>query len=282
LAAEVASAHEGYIVIKESFRKEHERLRTALREMAAIGALGDLRLTIVKGPEEYLLGEEKALLNVIEGNGPLPRTQDEPPYEIGLFATPTSPNPALVNNAETFAHVPGIVRDGADSFRKLGTTDTPGTLLFTLSGDLARPGVYEIEAGISLRELFREYGGGALPGRRFVAALSGVSSGVIVPSLFDTPAEFGALSRIGAGLGSAGFILFDDTRSMPRLAQTVARFLYVESCNQCSACKVGLRTASHSLDALFEDGARPDLLDMAMIGAQHAPQGNRCYLPVQG
>ncbi len=280
IAAYALDAKAGFVAIKASFAKEIQRLLQALAEMKEI--VGSFPITIVEGPEEYLFGEEKAMLNVIEGEGPLPREADEPPYEHGLFATPGSPNPALAGNVETFAHVPSIVRLGGDSFRQLGTADTPGTILFTLSGDLARPGVYELPAGIPLDTLFHEVGGGPRPGRKLRAAISGVSSGVIPAERWKTPADFGSLAHIGAGLGSAGFVVFDDAASMPRVAQAAARFLYVESCNQCSACKSELRIASRSLDAMFDPArAHRDLLERAVVSARRAPQGNRCYLPAE-
>jgi NADH-quinone oxidoreductase subunit F len=279
IAAHAIGATKGYIALKGSFRREIDRVRTALGEMRA--QLGDFVIEIVEGPEEYLFGEEKALLNVIEGEGPLPREADNPPYEIGLFATPGSPNPALVNNAESYAHVPSIVRHGAASFRALGTSDTPGTVLFTLSGDVERPGVYEREAGISLRELVFQVAGGLGEGRRLKAILPGVSTAVIEPDKLDTPADFGHLAAIGAGLGSGGFVVYDDRRSLARVAQTVARFLYVESCNQCSACKTNLGLASTALDELAAGSTDADLPDRALFSARHAPQANRCYLPVQ-
>jgi NADH:ubiquinone oxidoreductase subunit F (NADH-binding) len=283
IAAHTVGARSAYVALKASFTSEIERLNAALAEMRTAGALGELRISLTLGPEEYLFGEEKALLEVIEGNDPLPRTADEPPYERGLFATPGSPNPALVSNAETLAHVPSIVRHGPASFREVGTRDTPGTLLFTVSGDVRRPGVYERPAGITLRSLFLEVAGGPREGRKLKAALSGVSVAPIPAERFDTPADFGSLALIGSGLGSAGFIVYDDAASMPRVAQMAARFLYVESCNQCSACKHGLRTASSALDALFDaQRARRDLLARARYGALGAPQGNRCYLPAEG
>ncbi|HET7788818.1 MAG TPA: SLBB domain-containing protein [Myxococcales bacterium] len=283
IAAHAVGARSAYIALKASFTREIARVNDALAELQAGGALGGLRVSIARGPEEYLFGEEKALLEVIEGNDPLPRSADEPPYERGLFATPGSPNPALVSNAETLAHVPSIVRHGAGSFRELGTRDTPGTLLFTVSGDVRRPGVYERPAGITLRELFCEAAGGPREGRQLKAALSGVSVAPIAAERFDTPADFGSLALIGSGLGSAGFIVYDDAASMPRVAQMAARFLYVESCNQCSACKHGLRVASTALDALFDaQHAGPGLLARARYGALSAPQGNRCYLPAEG
>jgi NADH:ubiquinone oxidoreductase subunit F (NADH-binding) len=280
IAAHVVGTHELYIAIKESFRTEIERLQQAVEELRGAGLLDGFTLRIVAGPEEYLFGEEKALLNVLEGQGPLPREAHYPPYERGLGATAESPNPALVNNVETFAHVPSIVRHGADSFRKLGTSDTPGTLLFTLCGDLDKPGVYEAEAGIPLRELFFRLGGGPRGPRSFKAALCGVSACIIGPEKFETRADFGSLRMINAGLGSGGFILIDDEASVPPVAQAVARFLYVESCNQCTACKHGLRTASGAIDELFDPKtATPDDYERALFGARSAPQGNRCFLP---
>jgi NADH-quinone oxidoreductase subunit F len=280
IAAHVVGATKGYIALKGSFRRELARVRTALEEMKDV--CDGFVIEVIEGPEEYLFGEEKALLSVIEGDGPLPREADNPPYEVGLFATPGSPNPALVNNAESYAHVPSIVRHGADSFREVGTSDTPGTVIFTISGDVARPGVYEREAGITLRELIFDVAGGLAEGQRVKAILGGVSTAVIGPDKLDTPADFGHLAAIGAGLGSAGFIVYDDRRSLARVAQAVSRFLFVESCNQCSACKTNLGLASAALDELGAGGHAPDLADRAVFSARHAPQANRCYLPVQG
>jgi NADH:ubiquinone oxidoreductase subunit F (NADH-binding) len=283
IAAHVIEARDVYVVVKASFTRELARLRAAAREIADAGLFSYHEIHFCEGPEEYLLGEEKALLEVVEGNGPLPRPADEPPYEHGLFATATSPNPALVNNAETFAHVPSIVRRGGESFRRLGTEDTPGSLLFTVSGDVVRPGVYELPAGVPLRQVFDEVAGGPRPGRAFKAAVSGTSSAVLSADQFDTPADFGSLARAGSGLGSAGFVLYDDAASMPRVAQALARFLYVESCNQCSACKRGLGVASTAIDEMFDRAASgADHAARAAEGARSAPQGNRCYLPVGG
>jgi len=283
IAAHVVGAERTFVAIKKSFIREVARLRGAVDEMDRAGALGGITVEIVEGPEEYLFGEEKALLEVIEGNDPLPREAHYPPYERGLFATALSPNPAAVNNVETLARVPGILRHGPESFRALGTADTPGPLLFTVSGDVVRPGVYELEAGITLKALFTEVAGGPHGGHKLRAALSGVSTAVIDAERFHTHIDHASLSLIGAGLGSAGFIVLDDRRSIPRVTQSVARFLYVESCNQCAACKHGLRMASSAIDELFDsEKATADDIERALYGARHAPQGNRCYLPVQG
>ena len=283
IAGRVIDARQLYVGVKASSTTEIARLTKAIEEMAAAGVLAGREIRVVPGPEEYLFGEEKALLEVLEGNEPLPREPHYPPYEKGLFATPFSPNPALVNNAETFAHIPSIVTRGGDTFRRLGTSNTPGTCLYTISGDVLRPGVYEREAGVTLRELIHDAAGGPREGRQVKAVLSGVAAPVITANRLDTPADFASMEMAGSALGSAGFMVFDDSRSMPRLAQAVARFLYVESCNQCAACKHGLRVASEALDGIFgAPTSRADDYLRALYGARSAPQANRCYLPVEG
>ncbi|HKY63133.1 MAG TPA: SLBB domain-containing protein, partial [bacterium] len=237
MAAATIGAKAAYIVLKSSFEPELAALKKAWHEMKRRAGFKRLPLHFVQGPEEYLLGEEKALLNVIENEGPFPRPADEPPYERGLFATPVSPNPALVNNAETLAHVATILRHGAESFRRLGSADTPGTILVTLSGDVARPGVYEVEAGRTLRSLLQDEGGGPVEGRSWKGLLCGVSAALIPPEQLDTPADFGSLRAIGSNLGSAGFIALGERAPMRAVTEALSRFLYVESCNQCSACK---------------------------------------------
>jgi NADH:ubiquinone oxidoreductase subunit F (NADH-binding) len=282
IAAHVIRAKAIYIGIKAAFRKEADRLEEAIREMRPkAGPSANVDIQVVRGPEEYLFGEEKAMLNYIESGLPLPREAHYPPYEKGLFSTPDSSNPALVNNAETFAHVPSIVQHGANGFRRLGNADTSGTILLTISGDVRRPGVYEVEAGIPIRKILDWFAGGSRNGIK--AILPGFAAGVIPAERLDTPADFGSLSRIGSGLGSAGFIVLDNSRSMVRVAQAVARFLYVESCNQCPACKHGLRMSSQALTGMFDpEESQVHSVDFALSGAHSAPQANRCYLPVQG
>jgi NADH:ubiquinone oxidoreductase subunit F (NADH-binding)/quercetin dioxygenase-like cupin family protein len=281
IAAHVVGAKTIYIGIKATFEHEIDRLNQAVHQMRTAGLMSDIDVEMSPGPAEYLFGEEKALLNQIEAGQPLPREAHYPPYEKGLFATSGSPNPALVNNVETFAHVPSIVREGADGFRALGTTDTPGTVLYTISGDVKRQGVYECNAGVSLRKLIYELAGGPLDGD-VKAVLSGFSAGVIAGNELDTPADFGSLSAIGSGLGSAGFIVLNSARSLVRVAQAGLRFLYVESCNQCPACKHGLRIASKTIDGMFDpQESHFHSVDLALFAARSAPQANRCYLPVQ-
>lgn len=278
------------IGIKKSFRREIQRLKDAIGEMRGKGFFQGMDLEIIEGPEEYLFGEEKGLLNVMDGIGPFPREAHYPPYEWGLKPTIQSPNPALVSNAETFAHIPSILHYGADSFRKIGLAETPGTVIVTVCGEVQRPGVFEVETSATLREVLYGQAGGPRPGRRFKAVLPGVSAAVLLPGKFDTPLGFDALREAGSSLGSAGFIVLDDSSSIPRVAQAVARFLYVESCGQCPACKMGLRLASRSVDRMFDGSRRrplteskeKDLEEVAVDAALSGPQANRCFLPAGG
>jgi NADH-quinone oxidoreductase subunit F len=172
IAAYAIGAERAFIGIKGGFEREVARLTTAMEEMAARDLIGPAPIELVRGPDEYLFGEEKALLEVIEGNDPLPRVV--PPWMEGLFRRPDSPNPTAANNVETLANVPWIVDRGPEWFRSFGTQDSPGTMLFTLSGDVRFPGVYELPLGLTLGDLIegrgRRRGGGTpdegdLPGR---------------------------------------------------------------------------------------------------------------------
>ncbi len=293
VAATVINAREAFVAVKTSFAAEIAALERALREMAAAGLLCDAPVSLVGGPEEYLFGEEKALLEVVEGNDPMPRWL--PPYLHGLFATTpqegwssgappaadpvrVGSNPTLVNNVESLANVPLILDRGPDWYRTIGTRDTPGPLLATVVGDVERAGFGEIEPGTPLREVIESIGGGPLPGRAVKAVLSGVSNPVLTGRDLDAPVSYEGLAAVGGGLGSAGFIVYDDTRSMLAVARMVSRFLYVESCGQCRACKFGTGEITRHLDALARTGGGS--FDIEVIGQRlrEVTDQNRCFL----
>jgi NADH-quinone oxidoreductase subunit F len=293
IAATVVGAREVFIAVKASFAPEIAALERALREMADAGLLYDAPFSLVGGPEEYLFGEEKALLEVIEGNDPMPRWL--PPYQHGLFATTpqegwsagtapvedadrTGSNPTLVNNVESLANVPLILDRGPDWYRTIGTRDTPGPLVCTVVGDVAHAGFGEIEPGTPLREVIDVLGGGSATGRPIKAVLSGVANPVLTGDDLDAPVSYEALAARGSGLGSAGFIVFDDTRSMLSVARMVSRFLYVESCGQCRACKFGTGEITRHLDALAS--AETGSYDIEVIGQRlrDVTNQNRCFL----
>ncbi|MGH9264789.1 MAG: NADH-ubiquinone oxidoreductase-F iron-sulfur binding region domain-containing protein [Acidimicrobiales bacterium] len=297
VAAATIGAREAYIGIKRSFQREMERLVAALEEMEAAGLAGDVPINVVGGPDEYLFGEEKALLEVIEGKPPLPRLF--PPYEHGLFATgtqmgweavPREPghgpeldmaNPTLVNNVETLANVPHILARGASWFRGMGTAESPGHAVATVVGDVVHPGVAEIELGMPLSALIDEVGGGPLPGRRIKAAFSGISNPVVTAENLHTPLTYEDMAAIGSGLGAVGFAAYDDTACMVEVAFQYSRFLWIESCGQCPACKLGTQEITHRLNEI--EACRGSEEDVAVIGGRLAnvTDGNRCYLPVE-
>lgn len=282
IGAYAVGAKKAFLGIKRSFEKEAAAVRRALEEMQAAGRLGPTPIELVLGPEDYLYGEEKALLEVIEGHDPLPREKDFPPYVKGLFVKyPSELNPAVVNNVETLSNVPHILARGATWFRSIGTSDTPGTMVFSVSGDVETPGVYELPMGTPLGELVRRCGGGLRPGRQLKAIFSGVSNAAILPADLETPLDFGSMRQIGAGLGSGGFIVYDDTACMVRVAHMFSRFLWLESCNQCISCKEGTQYATANLEKFIDGSASEVDLSEVIHGAMRAPTGNRCYLPVE-
>jgi NADH-quinone oxidoreductase subunit F len=277
IAAHAAGAQKAFIGIKAGFETEIGRLQQAMEEMASRDLLGPAPVELVGGPDEYLFGEEKALLEVIEGNPPLPRII--PPFMEGLFREPGSTNPTVVNNVETLANVPHIVRNGSEWFRSMGTEKSPGTMVFTLSGDVRHPGLYELPLGYSLRDLVFRIGGGPPEGRKTKAIFPGASSTVLLPEQLDTPLDFDAMKAVGSGLGSGGFVVYDDSACMVRATRSLSRFLYVESCAQCPACKHGTGQITDLLDRI--DRGEGSDLDFETILARclTVTDGQRCALP---
>jgi NADH-quinone oxidoreductase subunit F len=293
IACEAVGADQAFLALKASSTTELERLGHALVEVGEAGWLRDVDVQIVTGPEEYLFGEEKALLEVIEGRDPLPRWL--PPYLHGLFASgpqlgwqaseasqPGEPaaNPTLVNNVETLAHAAWIMANGPDAFREVGTAATPGTLLCTVVGDADRPGVWELPAGTPLREVLA-LAGAPRPGRSLKGIFSGVSNAVITQEMADTPLCFDALAHAGSGLGAAGFVVYDDTACMVDVAATLSRFLAVESCGQCPPCKLGTGQITAALERIRSGEGHDDDLARIQENLRVVADGNRCYVPVQ-
>ena len=293
IAAWCVGAADAYICLKASFEREREAMTRAVQEMDAAGLLNGLTVTIVAGPEEYLFGEEKAMLEVIEGKEPLPRLF--PPFQHGLFASGpnqgweagTAPasgspqaNPTLVNNLETLSNVPHILVNGADWFRSMGTDESPGTICCTIVGDVERPAVVEVEMGTPLSSVVRRCGG-SLPGRKFKAAFSGVANPVLTPERFPTPLTYEAMAAVGSGLGAGGFAFYDDTACMVEVARVFSRFLYVESCGQCRSCKFGCGEITRALERI-EAGEGKDV-DVEYIGRrlQTVTDQVRCYLATE-
>lgn len=296
IAALTVGAREAFIGIKARFELEHELLALALAEMQAADLAGDIPVVIVAGPDEYLFGEEKALLEVIEGHPPLPRLL--PPYEHGLFASvpqsgwePHDPepghrhidesNPTLVNNVETLADVAHILARGAEWFRSMGTEESPGNVVVTVVGDVVHPGVEEIELGTPLVEVIETVGGGPRPGHMVKAVMPGVANPVVPSDMLDVPVAYETMQAAGSGMGAAGFAVYDETACMVEVARQYSRFLWVESCGQCPPCKLGTEAITARLDDI--EACRGTDQDLGTISAElrRVADANRCYLPVQ-
>ena len=293
IAAFAVGADEAFVCLKASFEREIAGVTRAVQEFQAAGICSDCKVTIVAGPEEYLFGEEKAMLEVIEGNDPLPRWL--PPHLHGLFSTApqlgwqshdTQPgmnpgsgsNPTLVNNVETLSNIPHILVRGAAWFRSMGTPESPGTIVTTVVGDVIAPDIGEAEMGTPLRAVIDAVGSGVAPGRTVKAVFSGVANAVVTAANLDVPVSYEGFHAIGSGMGSAGFIVYDDTTCMVDAAYRFSRFLSIESCGQCPPCKLGSSAITEHLERL-ETGAGDDHDLKAIAGwLEHVTDGNRCYL----
>ena len=288
IAAFAIGAEEAYIGIKDKYGREIELLETAATELAEAGMLGEVPIRVVTGPDDYLLGEEKGLLEAIEGRPPFPRWY--PPYILGLHTGMPSgvgaassgwdeqTNPTVVNNVETLANVPPILARGADWFRSLGTEDSPGHMLFTISGDVRREAVAELALGTPLAVLVHGIGEGLEAGRRVKAVFPGVSNGPLPDRLLDTPMDFRSMQAVGSGLGSGGMIVYDDTACIVAVAAVLSRFLAIESCGQCPPCKLGTDALADRFFAIDAGEGTAFTLDEMTAWIGRVTDANRCGL----
>lgn len=295
VASLAVGAAEAFICMKQSFGPEIENVTRAVQEFQNSGLCGDCTINIVAGPDEYLFGEEKAMLEVIEGKPPLPRWF--PPYEHGLFASgpqegweSTSggprqhhdqPNPTLANNVETLANVPHILARGADWYRSMGTTESPGTIVTTVVGDVVAPDVGEVELGTPLGAVIDAVGSGVFPDRTVKAVFSGVANAVVMGDQLSVPVSYEGFASIGSGMGAAGFIVYDDTACMVETAYRMSRFLYVESCGQCPPCKMGSGEITSHLERIETGAGEKSDIDAIQGWLRRVTDGSRCYLAAE-
>lgn len=290
------------VALKEGEPVARARLEQAVGEMGSAGMLDDVEVSVVTGPHEYLFGEETALLEVLDGRPPLPRIA--PPYRRGVIevvehdddvdagtglsahvemAGPThgtSAPPALVDNVETLANVAHLVAEGADWFRELGTGASTGTVVCTVTGDVARPGVGEVPLGTTVRAAIDAIAGGPAEGP-VEAVLNGVSAAPLPAALLDTPLTYEDMAGVGSALGTASLIVVGEGTDMTAVAAGVARFLAVESCGQCSPCKGDGLAIADALERLCAGtGDRGDL-DAVEAALATVADGARCNLASQ-
>jgi len=269
------------ICIKEIFTKEIAILERAFEECRAAGYMGDnvmgsrhnLPLALTFGPDSYLLGEDRAQLEVIEGKPAWPRAKGIIPVYVGLYGQPT-----CVNNVETLSTVPHIILKGADWFKSIGTADSPGTMIFTLTGDVNRPGLYELPMGTPLSTLINVYGGGPIMERHVQAVFSGPTNAVIPADKLDTPLDYGSMRKIPSGLGSGGYTVLDNTACVLKMGLNFSRFLALESCGQCTSCKAGTGRITRNLELLEAGQATEETVMAILDDCQHIKGSGHCFL----
>jgi NADH-quinone oxidoreductase subunit F len=256
IAGIATGCEHGYLYVRTEYPLARARIENAIARAREHGYLGDdvtgsgrrFDIEVRRGAGAYICGEETALFNSIEGKRGEPRNKPPFPAQSGLFGKPT-----LVNNVETLINVLDIVNDGGAAFAATGTPDSSGTRLFCLSGQIRRPGVYEIPMGTTLRALI-ELAGGVAEGRKLQAVLLGGAAGSFVTETqLDVPLTFEGTRAIGATLGSGAVMVLDDTADLEAILLRIARFFRHESCGQCVPCRVGTKRQEEILQRLLVD-----------------------------
>src|SRR6186997_1251804 len=256
IAAHAIGSTNVFVYIRGEYAAEYEVLKQAADEVRDADLLGGVTLVIHRGAGAYICGEETALLDSLEGKRGQPRPRPPFPPIAGLYGAPT-----LINNVQTLANVPVILEMGVDEYKKIGPESSPGTVVYSLSGNVERPGNYELPLGTTLRELIYDVGGGIPNGRQLKAIIPGGSSvPVFTPDQIDTPADFDSIQEAGSFLGSAAIIVVDDRACMVQLCLRAEKFYMHESCGKCTPCREGTRWLVRLLEKIEAgDGTQADL-----------------------
>jgi NADH-quinone oxidoreductase subunit F len=270
IAARAAGANRCFIFIRGEYDLQGDILDKAVEEAYEAGFLGadvlgtgeQVELVVHRGAGAYICGEETALLDSLEGKRGNPRLKPPFPAVQGLYNGPT-----LINNVETLSNVPHIVTGGAEWFKSLGTEQSPGTKVVSVSGDVVRPGNYEVELGIPTREIIEGLAGGVREGRAIKGFFPGGSSAPVLTGEegLDLPYAFETMQEAGSMLGSGSIIVFDDTTSIVELALRTARFYHHESCGKCTPCREGTNWTVKMLERMVRGEATP--IDLETVAA---------------
>jgi len=251
LAGYATGANRGFIYLRYEYPETLGVLNASIAEAAGAGLVGsrvlgsdfDFDLSVIRGAGAYICGEETSMLNSMEGKHPFPRNR--PPYPVthGLDDLPT-----VVNNVETLACIPHIMREGADWYRGLGRGDQTGTKVISLSGDVARPGNFEVPLGLPLMELIDDWAGGVTAGRSLQAVtMAGLSGGFLAGDDLDVTLDEPSIRSKGSFLGAGGIMVFDDSRDMMEIAHQAMAFFAHESCGKCFPCRIGTQRLTERL-----------------------------------
>jgi bidirectional [NiFe] hydrogenase diaphorase subunit len=255
IAAYAVGANQGFLYVRAEYPLAIARLQTAIKQAKQLGLLGGgifespftFNVDIRIGAGAFVCGEETALMASVEGKRGTPRPRPPFPAESGLWDCPT-----LINNVETFANVPAILRNGAEWFAGIGTEKSKGTKVFALAGKINNTGLIEVPMGTPLRQIVEEMGGGAPDGRQIKAVQTGGPSGGCIPAQhLDTPVDYESLGKLGSIMGSGGMIVMDDSTRMVDVARYFMEFCVDESCGKCIPCRAGTVQMLHLLEKIL-------------------------------
>ena len=273
IAAYAVGADEGYVYIRGEYRLAISRMKHVIEQAREYGLLGEnifdsgfsFDLHIHAGAGAYICGEETALIESIEGNRGEPRSRPPYPTTFGLWGKPT-----LVNNVETLANIPAIIRNGPEWYKAIGTPSSRHYKVYTILGNVNVTGLIEVPMGITLREVISIYAKGMKDGSSFKLAQTGGSSGSIIPaSLQDTPMDFDSYSKMGVSLGSGALLIANEDVCVVDLAKVLLNFFRTESCGKCNPCRIGNKRAYQTLANIAEGvGTLKDLDDLDMLSRE--------------
>jgi NADH-quinone oxidoreductase subunit F len=265
IAAHAIESKDVFVYIRGEYLSEYEVVQAAVDEAEAAGLLGDVRLVVHRGAGAYVCGEETALLDSLEGRRGQPRPRPPFPPVQGLYNAPTQ-----VNNVCTIATLPIVLRMGAAEFAKTGAATAPGTAIFSISGNVVRPGNYELELGTPMRELIYDHAGGIADGRKLKAVIPGGSSvPALTPDQIDVPLDYDSLAELKTFFGAASLIVVDDRCCMVQLALRSTQFYMHESCGKCTPCREGTRWMVQLLEKIEAgDGEMSDLELLSSINGR--------------
>jgi bidirectional [NiFe] hydrogenase diaphorase subunit len=267
IAAYAVGANQGFIYVRAEYPLAIKRLQLAIKQAKTHGLLGsgifespfNFNIDIRIGAGAFVCGEETALMASVEGKRGTPRPRPPFPAESGLWDCPT-----LINNVETFANVPPILRKGAEWFAGIGTEKSKGTKVFALAGKITNTGLIEVPMGTPLRQIVEDMGGGAPDGGKIKAVQTGGPSGGCIPAeALDTPVDYESLGKLGSIMGSGGMIVMDETTRMVDVARYFMEFCVDESCGKCIPCRAGTQQMLHLLEKIL--GRKATARDLAKL-----------------
>ncbi|MGI6036671.1 MAG: NADH-ubiquinone oxidoreductase-F iron-sulfur binding region domain-containing protein [Limnochordia bacterium] len=282
IAGYAIGADEGYIYVRAEYPLAVTRLRKAIAAAEQLGLLGDnilgtdfsFRLHIKEGAGAFVCGEESALIASIEGKRGMPMPKPPFPAQKGLWGCPT-----LINNVETLANIPVIIRQGSDWFKTIGASSSPGTKTFALTGEVANTGLIEVPMGLTLREVVFDIGGGIRNNGEFKAVqIGGPSGGCLTKEHLDLPLDFDSLQKAGAMVGSGGLVVMDENTCIVEVARFFMNFTQNESCGKCVLCREGTKRMLEILQRIVDGQGEVEDLDLLQELGETIKLGSLCGL----